>query len=520
MNKIVIVALISLGLTSLAGCNDFLKEEPKSGLTTVGYYQSEAQAKADVNYLYRNGAVRQISSAPSAYVGSFASVTGMLTGYFQNSYEGQEFVCKYARELTRQEYTMQISGTLDGVWDACYKSVNVANSAIKHIPGIGMDAAVAEKYIAEAKFFRAFNYYYLVKTFGAVPFYTEPYEAAAQMELERTPVETIYAQIETDLKEAIDILPAVKFADNAHRITKYAAAMMLATVYMQQQKYAEAAHYAKLVIDSPHALATHDDYGLQSAFNKLRTTDDLDESVYALEYDNAVNTTDWLPTYACSASAVSVFTAYSIMERVYGPTDRFLNVYAPNDLRIQPNQFFHWEYTNPNTGATWKSNEAGCWYYFDEEALLSTGKGSKDWNIFRYAEALLDAAEAIAQNEGVTAEAAGYLAQVQARANREGKTAQEIAGELQKLSKQAFVEACWTERLREFPLEYKIWDDCLRTGMFPVISATEKGQVSYVPLVGASNASNAVFKASDLLWPLSVNEMQRNPALTQNPGYK
>lgn len=519
MNKIVTVALLCMGLTSLTGCNDFLKEEPKTGLTTVGYYKTEAQAKADINYLYRNGAVRQISSAPSAYVGSFASITGMLTGYFQNSYEGQEFVCKYARELTRQHYTMQISGTLDGVWDACYKAVNVANSAIKHIPGIPMDASQAERYVAEAKFFRAGNYYYLVKTFGAVPFYTEPYESAAQMELERTPAETIYAQIETDLKEAVETLPAVKWADNAHRITKYAAAMMLATVYMQQQKYAEAARYARLVIDSPHALTPNDDDELQSAFNKLRTTDDLDETIYALEYDNAVNTTDWLPTYSCSASAVSVFTAYSVMERVYGPTDRFLNVYAPNDLRIQPNQFFHWKYTNPNTGATWESNVAGCWYYFDEEALLSTGKGSKDWNIFRYAEALLAGAEAIAQSEGVTAEAAGYLAQVQARANREGKTAAELAGELQTLSKQAFIEACWTERLREFPLEYKIWDDCLRTGMFPQISSTVKGQVTYTPLIGSANASGATFKESDLLWPISVNEIQRNPNLAQNPGY-
>ncbi len=76
-----------------------------------------------------------------------------------------------------------------------------------------------------------------------------------------------------------------------------------------------------------------------------------------------------------------------------------------------------------------------------------------------------------------------------------------------------------TERLREFPLEFKIWDDCLRTGKFPVISSTEKGKVTYVDLVGAKNASGATFKSSDLLWPISLNEMQRNPSLTQNEGY-
>lgn len=76
-----------------------------------------------------------------------------------------------------------------------------------------------------------------------------------------------------------------------------------------------------------------------------------------------------------------------------------------------------------------------------------------------------------------------------------------------------------TERLRELPLEFKMWDMCVRTGMFPNISETTPGQVTYIPLVGAKNASGATIKESDLLWPLSVNEIQRNPSLTQNEGY-
>lgn len=132
----------------------------------------------------------------------------------------------------------------------------------------------------------------------------------------------------------------------------------------------------------------------------------------------------------------------------------------------------------------------------------------------------MDAAEAIAQSAGVNAEAAGYLAQIKARANMSGKTVEAFTAELQVLSKEAFIRECWTERLREFPLEFKIWDDCVRTGMFPVISETEPGKVEYTNLVGAKNASGATFKESDLLWPLSVDELQRNPSLTQNPGYK
>ncbi len=522
MKNILTIATIACAcLIGFSACSDFLDEEPKSSLIAGTFYSTEAQAEADVNYLYRTGASNKLTGAGSAYVGPFSSITGQLTGYFTNSYEGQELTCKYSRELTRQQNTMTVSVTVDGIWDDLYKAINVANGAIKHIPEISMSESKAAQLIGEAKFFRAFNYFNLVKIFGPIPLYTEPYTSLeSDMYLQRTPVEQVYAQIEADLKDAINALPAATFYNNGNRVTKYAAAMVLTAVYMQEGKYADAASSVKTVIDSPHALTVNGDLALNSAYNKIRTTDGLDESIYAYEYDNSISNGGWWPTYAFNSAATAVFGTYSIFERVYGPTNQFLNVYAANDLRIQPNQFYHWTYTNPNTGKTWTSGDvAGCWFFYDEDALLNSGRSTKDRDLFRYAEALLDAAESIAQSQGVTAEAAGYLAQVKARANMEGKTVADITAEVQKLGRQAFIEECWTERLREFPFEFKIWDDCLRTKKFPVISTTEKGKVTYVDLVGAKNASGATFKQSDLLWPISLNEIQRNPNLTQNEGY-
>lgn len=521
MKKILTTAILCVGLLSMTSCGGFLDEEPQSTLTYQDFYKTQSHIEGNLNYMYRQGATRSIAKFESAYVSSFASTQSFLTGYFASSYEGQEMTCKYSRELTRQQNTVTVSATMNEVWKDGYRIVNMANGSIANIPNIRMDSeATTNRLMGEAKFFRAFNYFYLVKTFGDIPLYTT-FNSSSEDDLflDRSPAEEVYQLVESDLKEAIASLPDATFAANGHRITKYVAAMVLADVYMTQGKYAEAATYAKIVINSPHKLTANGDLALNSAFNKLRSTDDLDEAIYVREYDAAVNKSDWLPTFAFNSSATSVFNSYSIFERIYGPTDHFLNMYEKNDLRIQPNQFFHWEYTNPVNGKKWSSKEACCWYYYDEEATVTTGRGTKDWNFYRYAEALLDGAEAIAQSTGVTAEAAGYLAQVQARANMEGKTADQIAVDLQKLSKQAFIEACWTERLREFPLEFKIWDDCVRTGKFPVISKTTPGKVEYVNLVGAQNASGATFKASDLLWPISVNEIQRNPGLLQNDGY-
>lgn len=519
----ILAVFACFGLLGFTACSDFLDENPKSTMTNVAYYKTQAQMESDVNYLYRTGAINAYIDFGTAYVASFASIQEELTGYFTNAFEGQEIVCKYTRELTRQENTMQLASKMDYIWDNCYRGINVANAIIAHISDVPMDKSVNDRLVSEAKFFRAFNYFYLVKTFGAVPFYTTPYESAENMELSRTDVQTIYKQIEQDLTEAIKVLANGTFAANGHRITKAIAAMTLTDVYMYQHKYAEAAETVKTVLNSGHQLVANSDLGMNSAYNKLRSLDDLDESIYAYEANGSISTNGWLPTYAFDGSASSngLFDTYAITQRVHGPIDRFLNVYEKNDLRRQPNQFFHWTYTNPKTGKVWKSidNAACCWYYYDEEAMLSTGRSTKDWNIYRYAEALLDAAESIAQSQGVTSEAANYLAQIQARANMEGKTVSSIASELQKLSKDEFIQTCWTERLREMPLEFKMWDMCVRTGKFPYISSTVPGKVTYINLVGAQNASGKTIKQSDLLWPLSVNEIQRNPKLEQNEGY-
>src|SRR5690554_336047 len=410
-NKNIFIAILCSSLLVTSACEKFLEEDPRSTITLGTYYQNVSQAQENVNALYRMGAPVRYGVAASAYIGPTASVNTFLTGYFANSYEGQELVSMYSRLLTRQQNLRTVSNYMNAVWNDSYRAINIANGAIKHIPEISMDETAKARLIAEARFFRAFNYFYLVKMFGDVPLSVEPYESLDNLFIPRTPQAEVYALIEADLEEAVEVLPAARFTTNGFRITKFVAAMALANVYLQQNKHAEAATYARIVTASPHNLTPNTNFGMESAFNKLRTDDDLAEVIYSYEYDGTISNSGWWPTYAFTSSATAIFDTYSIFERIYAPTDRFLNVYEEDDLRIQPNQFFHWEYTHPENGREWSSDQAGIWYFYDEEAVLETGRGTKDWNIYRYAEALLIAAEAIGESEGVTPEAAGYLAQ-------------------------------------------------------------------------------------------------------------
>ena len=527
MKKILTTAILCAGLVGFTACDSFLDEDPKSSLTLDTYYKTSADIIGNVNYLYRDGAPDKMGNMTGAYRGSSLSVMNMVTGYFVNEYEGQEVDCSYARQLTRQNFTQSCCNYLtNDTWKGCYKSINVANAVIKYVDGVEMDGQA--QYKAEARFFRALNYFYLVKMFGDVPMITEPTEDATLVEYPaRTAASEVYKTvIIPDLQFAVENLPDATFAGNSHRVTKYAADMLLADVYMRLGEYANAVTPLKDVINSgKFALATNDNLTEGSAFNKLRTTDDLPEVIYAREYDAAISPNGNIPVHAFNLISPTFFAnsstgnKYSLWVNVYGVSERYLNVYGEKDLRAQMNQFFHRTYTHPVDGTTLDMKMLCNWYWYDETAILETGKGTKDWNFYRYAETLLSAAEAIAQSSGVNAEAAGYLAQVKARANMEGKDVSTIASELQRLGKQAFIEECWKERLREFPLEMKIWDDCVRTGKFPQISATNKGEVQFVDLIGATNGSGAKFKETDLYWPIPVNEIQRNPNLTQNEGY-
>ncbi len=519
--KYIILGLCGTAMLSMNSCKDFLDENPRTEVGGDSYYQTADQAQENVNSLYRIGAPSLYGNANGAYQAPFASIPIMLTGYFTNSYEGQEQINQYSRLLTRQQNTRVVSGRMNDIWNNSFLAINIANGAIKNIPNIEMSDEVKNRFVAEARFFRAFNYFFLVKMYGPLPLSTEPYDSLDRdFFLSRSSVDSVYAVIEDDLIAAVEALPEGTFNSSGRRINKNVAAMALANVYLQRSNYADAARYIDMVLQSGHTLEPNGDLAENSAYNKLRTSDNLAETIYSFEFDPVINPGGSWPTYGFSASANDVFEKYTIFERAYGPTNRFLNVYAADDLRIKPNQFYHWTYTNPDNGKTWNGGTtAGVWYFVDEDALLNTGRSTKDRNIYRYAEALLIAAESKARATGV-ATAATYLAEVRARASTTGKTVAAYTSELQGLSVQQFVEEVWKERLRELPLEFKMWDDCLRTGMFPNISESVKGQVTFQTLVGAANGSGAIFKDSDLLFPISMDELQRNPNLTQNKDYQ
>lgn len=520
--------VVALGFAS---CTDFLEEEPKSEMSTEQNFSSPSHATSAVNALYRIGAPSFYADG-GVYMPQTATYGGFLSGFYDNEYKGQEVICDYSQKLSIT--SKNIARSLDNVWDDAYEAISRANTAIKYIPATpDLEDSEAASLLAEAKFFRAFNYFYLVKFFGGVPLVLEPYEELEDLYLPREDATTVYGQIIADLEDAIADLPDLAFTENGHRITKNTAETVLAHVYLvmsgypvQADNYAQAAQAARNVINrGKHSLIQHDDYELGSAYNVLRTEDNNTGYIYTYEFETGIATNNGrvqtsLPN---KASTLGVLT-YSITNNAYRPVPEYMNVYDPdNDLRVQHQQFFQYSFTYEKEGEVLtyvfeEDKTPGAWVWYDEEAALVTGQCDKDFTIYRYAELLLIASEAIAQSEGVTDEAVQYLTDVRARAYT-ATPRSEIEASLSGLSKEQFIEQVWIERLRELVYDLRTWEDIQRTRKYPVTDSANKGEVTFVDVIGTTNPWGQTFEEKHLLWPISDNEMQRNPNLTQNPGY-
>jgi hypothetical protein len=278
MKKLVTgICFLSL-LAGLEACTEFLEEKPKSSFTTDQYFANPDQARAVVNALYRRG-FPELYNAGSAYAGPNIMLGGYLSGLFDNEYKGQELYVTLCQDL---DITPQnaVGSRMGDVWDPCYNAISRANTAIKYVPTTtGLDSDEITYLLAQAKFFRALNYFHLVKTFGDVPLIVEPYESLEGLYVKRTPSAQVYALIEQDLKDAVAAggLKDALFTD-AFRVTKHTANALLANVYLQwsgyplqDNHYAAAAAAARAVINNdngPHRLAEAS--GTVTPYNRRR----------------------------------------------------------------------------------------------------------------------------------------------------------------------------------------------------------------------------------------------------------
>lgn len=557
--KLAYFTLVFAGMMLFSGCVDFLKEESRSELHAETFFSSLATSESAVNALYRAGINSNNFINPSINSGNDFMSGGFCSGLFDNvAYGGSDMYIWNAKQLVFSVYDFRIYG----LFLSPYRAISQANVIINVLPAVdpvvtGIKQADFERLMAEARFFRARNYLYLVRHFGDVPMITEPQFYGTDLYVSRSPAKTIYDEvIIPDLQEAVKVLAVKNQYDNNMRITAPVASAHLIDAFVSMagfplydpSKWASATAEAKKFLpDGEYAslfsLETNEDFEELSAYNKFRSVNvhtaspggrklsACPEFIYTYEFAAGINNC-WLSYVAWPVQVGPLGSSecvYPLTNNAYQPMPRYLAMYNPAlDLRMKERQFFANSF-DLNNGTMLPHPEVftpSPYFYHDYGAVKIENASGRHFALYRLAEIYLFAAEAIAQTEGVTSQAIDALATIRARAYEYGGvTKDEIVSELAALQKEQFIEQVWLERYRELVFEWKEWNMIQRTRKYPKTNVMDAsiplGTAQFVDIttVGTGFSEPRLFTIDNLLWPIPSMEINNNPNLTQSSGY-
>ena len=376
-------------------------------------------------------------------------------------------------------FTIQPNNTLiASTWKDNYIGIQQANIILTRIDKIpDMTDALKNTRIGEMKFLRALMYFNLVRTFGDVPLVLkETTNVNDYFGQPRTPVAEVYAAIETDLKDAIDLLPNT--TTQKGRVTKGVALGILGKVLLTEKKYAESLTY----------LSQIDGLGYQLLTDVSKIFDVANENNAEIIFD--VQFASGLNGNSEGSTAFQMFSPSGSVSGAKGhnlPTKEVYNLYSAGDTR-----------RSAYIGLT----SSGIPF---SKKLVKTSNtiadGGSNFVVLRLADVFLMMAECFAEQNN-TVNANLYLNKIKTRAG---------IATVNLSTKDLLLNEIDRERRLEFVGEGHRWFDLIRTGKAISVMTTH--------FTNNQGYSTAQIKAHHLLMPVPQGQINTDPALKQNPGY-
>ncbi len=506
-----IFSLFLCGTVMVAtGCSKFLEEEDPSNIAPETFFTTPEDAQAAVIGIYEN-----------------LRFHGDGTGLFSANFQMLDALSGTAETETGQNsdlnnlYGYQYTGNnlhLSQWWTQLYDGVANANLSIERIPTIpGITDGDLQKWVGQAKFLRAFHYFWLVQLWGEVPLITKPIYSWTDSEVNasRASIETVYATIVQDLLDAeaanFPMTDASGFASGA------AVKSMLARVYLAMAGYPlnkGAEYFQKSAVKSreviDYATANPTKIALFPALDDIHNPvkENVLEHIFGIQYAagvaNANYQTYFLPNNTNITASNEVGTTV--------PTAAFLNSYETGDKRTAEKGFYFKQYyLDGGTGAPTTLNRFYIFKHFDPVAngapgAPGTGNSGLNYPLIRYADVLLMYAEA--QNEaGLTADAYNGFKAIRDRAGL-------VTPALGAYTQSTFREAVWRERWHELSYEGLTWFDMIR-----LRKVYDAANDTFIDFVGAV-LNGATLADKHFLLPLPAADYRNNPNLQpNNPGW-
>lgn len=493
--KNIIKSTLILSILILSSCGDDFLEQPPRGSLTVGSFPVSAE-----DALLATNACYNILRTWQMNTGGFPILDMMADDGLKGSNPGDGIAISVYDKFEHNA----IEGTAERWYKTVYEAIRRTNLVINEAPNIDMDADLRDRFIAEARFLRAYFYSIIVRGYGALPKVTE---IDPPLDLGRAPVDELLSEIiYPDLEFAAATLPKRSEypSEDLGRATQGTAQALLARVKLYFGEFTDVENLTREIIQS-------NEYSLVPEFDRVFRSDNEhnEESIFEIGA-LAENFVDGGNQYGNTQGVRGTPNkGWGFLRPSY--LDLIVEYVANEDPRMDATVLFHGETldgilisgdgSNPDTVIqNGQIVEVECY----NQKVWVPGTSSiesfaHNRRIIRYADVLLMHAEALNEN-GKSAEALPFLNMIRERA-RGGDN--DVLPDVTTTDKSALRSAILAERKYELALEGLRFWDLVRTG---------RAEEVLGPLGFTANKNE--------LLPLPQSEIDISQGrITQNPGY-
>ncbi len=529
-----------LGGLSLTSCND-LTETTYTFIDPNSFYKTEDEIDQALNGVYNR--FRKIYRCNSQLIIAHLE---LLTeqGWPTYNKNNMELINKWS-----DANNASASNGTHTCWQRAFECINRANIVLDRVDKIdGLSQEKIDQIKGQALFLRGYSFFHLVRLFGGVPLPTDYTHGLDGLEVPRESIAATYERIIADLIDAESKLPLRGTKDyDVWRASKGSAQALLGEVYLfrasmsdvygeeaQKNEFLTAARdYSYEVIKSGiyRLLPNYTDQYYW--FNKEGSKNNQ-ESIFELQFSSVTDQTNDMhqrfglgrPYTECVGSSqysrfgVSGFLYKEMLDNGDKRADVFLtyvkenDVVNGNDITYGTEHFynpetFRWEPMITND----RNAEHCCVFnckYFDRHTDPNLGRPQANFPMLRYAEVLLNYAEAANLLGAPAAGGPTALSCVNDVRKRAGLS--DFAG-----SGDALDEEIFQQRRYEFVGEAKIYYDELRRGVLAEYAA-EKLERGFAEGITYFDSKDLLFKPTkSYLFKIPQGDLDSNPALEQNP---
>lgn len=551
-NKFLLLALSGLTMTS---CADFLDITPLTMVVEDNYWNQKSDVEQIVTGCYTRMQDNDFMYRLLAW-GEMRSDN--VTVGFNVSTTSSEYNLLTENLLSTNAYT---------AWAPFYDVINRCNLVIEKAPEVAkVDPSFTQSdvnaIIAEVSALRALCYFYLVRTFKDVPFYTNAIRSDEQvLPLSATSGDEILQTLAADLEGKVNQAVKVYSVDNYNygRITQDAIHAILADIYLWLENYSKVDQHCTAVIESkmkqfeeagyivdypliPDISSSGVNTGM--AYNAIFGTGGSVESIFELDFndDDEDKSNNLVPTFYYKhkdgEAAGLLYPTQTLTYEFYTPT-AFLK---DENGKVQDSRLY--ESIKPNAYDAPTSSTIVKYVYTSMPKLPVTDpttysfslgrtfKNGANWIFYRTSEILLMKAEALVnmvtspdgdlteEDQNRFHEAFKLVEAVNSRSYL-AKTSSKISElvESQYQLKENLNTLILEERRREFLFEGKRWFDLVRWSRRTGSTQLLRDKVGAKFTDNAGVATARLTNMNAIYFPYNYDELKVNPNLKQNPAY-